>query len=100
MKKALSLLMVFIFSAAAVFATEPKPETTAVEQTKAKEKDVIVMCHSEEHDVTNLDTRLSENLMTWRNIALSEFTGCKVHIAHVSTKESMEYIYSILNSVL
>lgn len=59
---------------------------------KAKEKDLIVMCHSEEHDVTNLDTRLSENLMTWRNIALSEFTDCKVHIAHVSTKESMEYI--------
>lgn len=59
---------------------------------KAKEKDIIVMCHSEEHDVTELDTRLSENLMTWRNITLSQFTGCKVHIAHVSTKESMDYL--------
>ncbi|EJO5348429.1 dihydroorotase [Clostridium botulinum] len=59
---------------------------------KAKEKDIIVMCHSEEHDITDLDTRLSENLMTWRNITLSQFTGCKVHIAHVSTKECIDYI--------
>ncbi|WP_050606591.1 dihydroorotase [Clostridium niameyense] len=59
---------------------------------KAKEKNIIVMCHSENHDVSNIDSRLSENLMTWRNITLSQFTGCKVHIAHVSTKESMKYI--------
>lgn len=59
---------------------------------KAKESGRIVMCHCEEHLLSNIDTRLSENTMTWRNIALAEFTGCAVHIAHVSTKESMEYI--------
>ena len=59
---------------------------------KAKEKDMIVMCHSENHDLTIDDTRLSENMMTWRNITLAQFTKCKTHIAHVSTKEAMEYI--------
>ncbi|NMM63229.1 dihydroorotase [Clostridium sp. P21] len=59
---------------------------------KAKEKDKIVMCHCEEHLLSKVDTRLSENTMTWRNISLAKFTGCAVHIAHVSTKESMEYI--------
>ncbi len=59
---------------------------------KAKESGRVVMCHCEEHSLTKVDTRLSENTMTWRNIALAEFTGCAVHMAHVSTKESMEYI--------
>lgn len=59
---------------------------------KAKEKNVVVMCHSENHDFSEIDMRLAENTMTWRNIALAEFTGCKAHIAHVSTKESMEYV--------
>lgn len=59
---------------------------------KAKESGRIVMCHCEEHSLTNIDTRLSENTMTWRNLALAQFTGCRVHMSHVSTKESMEYI--------
>ncbi|APM40629.1 dihydroorotase [Clostridium kluyveri] len=59
---------------------------------KAKESGRRVMCHSEDHSLSNVDMRLAENIMTWRNITLSESTGCAVHIAHVSTKESMEYI--------
>ena len=59
---------------------------------KAKELGKIVMCHCEEHSLIDIDTRLSENTMTWRNITLAQFTGCPVHIAHVSTRESMEYI--------
>lgn len=58
----------------------------------AKEKDITVMCHSENHDLSKIDMRLAENTMTWRNLELAEYAGCKVHIAHVSTKESMEYI--------
>lgn len=64
---------------------------------KAKESGRIVMCHCEEHSLTDIDTRLSENTMTWRNIALAQFTGCKAHIAHVSTKESMEYVINAKN---
>lgn len=59
---------------------------------KAKEKNITVMCHCENHDFSSTDMRLAENTMTWRNVTLAGFTGCKTHIAHVSTKESMEYI--------
>lgn len=59
---------------------------------KAKEKGMIVMCHSENHELSATDMRLSENTMTWRNITLAKYTGCAIHISHVSTKESMEYI--------
>lgn len=59
---------------------------------KAKESGRIVMCHCEEHSLTDIDTRLSENTMTWRNIALAQFTGCTAHMAHVSTREAMEYV--------
>lgn len=58
---------------------------------KAKKKDITVMCHCEDHDLSNVDMRLAENMMTWRNITLAEYTGCKVHMAHVSTKESIDY---------
>jgi dihydroorotase len=59
---------------------------------KAKKLGKIVMCHSEEHSLSDIDMRLAENMMTWRNIEFSDYTGCPVHIAHVSTRESMEYI--------
>lgn len=59
---------------------------------KSKEKDITVMCHCENHNLSNIDMRLAENTMTWRNITLAKHAGCKVHFSHVSTKESMEYI--------
>lgn len=59
---------------------------------KAKEKNIIVMCHCENHDLSTMDMRLSEDIMTWRNITLGQYTGCSVHISHVSTKKSMTYI--------
>ncbi|MEG0308885.1 MAG: dihydroorotase [Clostridium sp.] len=59
---------------------------------KAKEKEITVMCHCENHNLSNIDMRLAENTMTWRNLTLAKHAGCKVHFSHVSTKESMEYI--------
>lgn len=59
---------------------------------KAKEKDITVMCHCENHNLSKIDMRLAENTMTWRNITLAQHGDCKVHFSHVSTKESMEYI--------
>lgn len=64
---------------------------------KARNLGKIVMCHSEEESLSDIDMRLAENIMTWRNIAFSEFTGCPVHIAHVSTRESMRYIIDAKN---
>ncbi|MBZ9609099.1 dihydroorotase [Clostridium estertheticum] len=59
---------------------------------KAKEKDLTVISHAENEELVEVDTRLAENMMTWRDIALSKFTGCKLHLAHVSTKEAMQDI--------
>ncbi len=59
---------------------------------KAKEKDLTVISHAENEELVEVDTRLAENMMTWRDITLSKFTGCKLHLAHVSTKEAMKDI--------
>ena len=58
---------------------------------KAKKKDLTVLCHCEDHQLSDVDMRLAENMMTWRNITLASYTGCKVHLAHVSTKEAIDY---------
>lgn len=59
---------------------------------KAKEKGLMVISHAESEELTEVDTRLAENTMTWRDIALAKFTGCHLHVAHVSTKEAMKEI--------
>lgn len=59
---------------------------------KAKEKNLTIISHAENEELVDIDTRLAENMMTWRDITLSKFTGCKLHLAHVSTKEAMKDI--------
>jgi dihydroorotase len=59
---------------------------------KALEKNIIVISHVEDEKLAAFDTRLSENLMTNRDVSLAEYTGCSLHIAHVSTREAMECI--------
>lgn len=59
---------------------------------KAKDKGITVISHAESPELSNQDMRLAENTMTWRDIALAKFTGCSLHMAHVSTKEAMEYV--------
>ncbi|MFT5871786.1 MAG: dihydroorotase [Clostridium sp.] len=58
----------------------------------SKEKNLTIISHAENEEMVDIDTRLAENMMTWRDITLSEFTGCRLHLAHVSTKEAMKYI--------
>ncbi|MDP4179338.1 MAG: dihydroorotase [Bacillota bacterium] len=59
---------------------------------KAKEKGLIVMSHVEDEKLVKIDTRLSENVMTIRNIELAKYAKCKFHLAHVSTKEAMKMV--------
>ncbi|GAA0117109.1 dihydroorotase [Clostridium senegalense] len=59
---------------------------------KAKEKNLILMCHCEEENLSKYDMRIAENIMTLRNLEFAKITGANVHIAHVSTKEAMKYI--------
>lgn len=59
---------------------------------KAKKKNIVVISHAESHDLSSVDMRLAENTMTWRDITLAQYTGARLHMAHVSTKEAMNYI--------
>ncbi len=59
---------------------------------KAKEKDLTIIAHEEDEELVSIDTRLSENIMTFRDIYLIRLTGAKLHLAHVSTKEAIEEI--------
>lgn len=58
----------------------------------AKRKDATVISHAENHFFSKTDMRLAENLMTYRDIELARISGCKLHMAHVSTKEAIERI--------
>lgn len=59
---------------------------------KAKKRNAIIITHAESEELTKVDTRLAENTMTWRDIALAKHTGCRLHVAHVSTKEAIDYV--------
>ena len=59
---------------------------------KAKEYGWVVMSHAETSEFSSMDMRVAENMMTWRDVELCKLTGGRLHMCHVSTKESMEYI--------
>lgn len=59
---------------------------------KAKSKGITIISHAENPEMSDIDMRVAENMMTWRDIHLSKFIGCKLHMAHVSTKEAMGYV--------
>jgi len=64
---------------------------------KSKEKDMLLISHAEYSEIFKTDTREAENKMTFRDIDIAEKTNSKIHIAHVSTKEAIEYIIKAKN---
>lgn len=58
----------------------------------AKKNNWIVMSHAESEEFSKIDMRLAENMMTSRDIELAKYTGARLHMAHVSTIEAMQYI--------
>ena len=56
----------------------------------AKENGLTVVSHAEDHYFSDTDMRLAENLMTFRDIDLCRITGCRLHMAHVSTVEAVD----------
>ncbi|GFN34448.1 dihydroorotase [Tepidimicrobium xylanilyticum] len=59
---------------------------------KAKQKGLTLIAHEEDEEILKMDNRLSENIMTLRDLYLAKLTGARLHLAHVSTKESIEMI--------
>ena len=58
----------------------------------AREKDMFLLVHPEDKYISKVDDRLSENLMTLRDLGLMETTKARLHVAHVSTREIVDYI--------
>lgn len=59
---------------------------------KAKENNWIVMSHAEDKTFSKIDMRIAEDLMTIRDLYLAKATKARLHMAHVSTVESIEAI--------
>ena len=59
---------------------------------KAKENNWIVMSHAEDKTFSKIDMRIAEDLMTIRDLYLAKLTKARLHMAHVSTVESIEAI--------
>lgn len=59
---------------------------------KAKENNWIVMSHAEDKTFSKIDMRIAEDLMTIRDLYLAKVTNARLHMAHVSTVESIEAI--------
>ena len=59
---------------------------------KAKENNWVIMSHAEDNTFSDIDMRISENIMTLRDVYLARETGAKLHMCHVSTKEAIGYI--------
>ena len=58
----------------------------------SREKNWLLISHAESKEFSDIDMRLAENMMTWRDITLAKVSGCNLHMAHVSTREAMEYV--------
>ena len=56
------------------------------------QKDITVMSHAEDMEISPWDYRLAENIETVRNCHLAEYYGTRLHMCHVSTKESIDAI--------
>lgn len=58
----------------------------------ARENNWIVMSHAEDKTFSKIDMRIAEDLMTIRDLYLAKVTKANLHMAHVSTVESINAI--------
>lgn len=69
-----------------------KNETMLRAMEIARAKELIVCSHTEDMDLSAKDYRVAENLMTARDLVLSQATNAHLHLCHVSTKEAIGYV--------
>lgn len=58
----------------------------------AKKNNWVIMSHAEAPEFSKVDMRIAENMMTLRDVELAKISGARLHMCHVSTKESIKYI--------
>ncbi len=56
------------------------------------QRDLVLMSHAEDMQISKWDYRLAENIETVRNLHLSEYYGTRLHMCHVSTRESVDAV--------
>ena len=56
------------------------------------QKDITVMSHAEDMEISPWDYRLAEDIETVRNCWLSEYYQTKLHMCHVSTRGALDAI--------
>ena len=56
------------------------------------QRDLVLMSHAEDMQISKWDYRLAENIDTVRNLHLSEYYGTRLHMCHVSTREAIAAI--------
>lgn len=59
---------------------------------KAKEKNIGIMVHAEDMEISPYDYRIAEDIITLRDIYLAGKTDCNIHFSHVSTEDSINAI--------
>ncbi len=59
---------------------------------KAASADKGIMVHAEDGDLSSVDYRIAEDLITIRDVYLAGKTNCSIHFSHVSTMDSLEAI--------
>src|SRR5471030_600309 len=55
----------------------------------AKKNNWVIMSHAESLEFSKVDMRIAENMMTLRDVELAKLSGARLHMCHVSTKESI-----------
>ena len=58
----------------------------------AKKNNWVIMSHAESSEFSKVDMRIAENMMTLRDVELAKLSKARLHMCHVSTKESIKYI--------
>lgn len=67
-------------------------KTSYLSMKFAKENGFVIMTHAEDKELTPIDYRLSEDVITIRDLYLCKMTGARLHMSHVSTKDSINAI--------
>ena len=58
----------------------------------ATDRDLTIMSHAEDREISPWDYRLAENIETLRNCHLAEYYGTTLHMCHDSTKEAVDMV--------
>lgn len=58
----------------------------------ARNKNIGIMVHAEDPELSPIDYRFAEDLVTIRDIYLAEKLGARLHMSHVSTEDSIEAV--------